>query len=113
MFSLTSGHVYHLYKEPCDMRKSFDALTGIVRNELGRNPASGEVFTFLNRPKNSIKLLHWENGGFVLYYKRLEKGTFTPPKIEAGNTSIKWPQLVLMIEGIEVKMSIQKARFMM
>jgi transposase len=93
------------------MRKSFDALSGLVRNELGRDPTNGEVFVFLNRGRNCIKLLHWENGGFVLYYKRLEKGTFTPPLLEGKNTVLRWPELVLMIEGIQVKSSIQKARY--
>lgn len=93
------------------MRKSFDALSGLVRNELGRDPTNGEVFVFLNRSRNCIKLLHWESGGFVLYYKRLEKGTFTPPLLEGKNTVLRWPELVLMIEGIQVKSSIQKARY--
>lgn len=93
------------------MRKSFDGLSGLVCNELGRDPASGDVFIFLNRSRTFIKLLHWESGGFVLYYKRLEKGTFTPPVLDDTCTQIKWPELVLMIEGIEVKKSIQKARY--
>jgi transposase len=93
------------------MRKSFDALSGLVRNELGRDPTNGEVFVFLNRSRNCIKLLHWESGGFVLYYKRLEKGTFTPPLLDGKNTALRWPELVLMIEGIQVKSSIQKARY--
>lgn len=111
MFSLSSSHNFYLYTSPCDMRKSFDGLSGLVRNELGKDPARGDVFIFLNKPRNSIKLLHWESGGFVLYYKRLEKGTFTPPKSEGKNTAISWPELVLMIEGIQVKKSIQKRRF--
>lgn len=91
------------------MRKSFDGLSGLVATELGRDPAGGDVFVFLNRSRTFMKLLHWERGGYVLYYKRLEKGTFTVPHIES--TRVKWPELVLMIEGIEVKKSIQKARY--
>lgn len=93
------------------MRKSFDALSGLVRNELQRDPASGEVYVFVNRSRTCIKLLHWESGGFVLYYKRLEKGTFTTPKLQAGTDVLKWPELVLMIEGIQVKSSTQKVRY--
>ena len=85
------------------MRKSFDGLSGLVSNELGRDPLSGEVFIFLNRHRNLIKLLHWESGGFVMYYKRLETGRFTLPVIEAGSTVIQWPALVLMMEDIQVK----------
>ena len=93
------------------MRKSFDALSGLVRSELKRDPLSGDVFLFLNKTRNRLKLLHWEPGGFVLYYKRLEKGTFTPPVGTMKNTSISWPQLVLMIEGVLVYKSRQQPRF--
>lgn len=93
------------------MRKSFDGLSGLVRNELGRDPCSGEVFVFLNRSRSYLKLLHWERGGFVLYYKRLEKGTFAPPMTRDKNSRLQWPELVLMVEGIQVKNSIQKPRF--
>ena len=111
MLSLISSHRYLLYSKPCDMRKSFDALSGIVRSELGRNPLSGDVFVFLNKKRNHLKLLHWEPGGFVLYYKRLEKGTFTPPVLATENTVLSWPQLVLLIEGVQVFKSRQNSRF--
>ena len=111
MFSLTSSHRYLLYKMPCDMRKSFDALSGLVSSELSGNPLNGDVFVFLNKKRNRLKLLHWEPGGFVLYYKRLERGTFTPPACYTENGGISWSQLVLMIEGIQVYKIRQKARF--
>ncbi len=113
MLSLGSSHSYYLYRAACDMRKSFDSLSGLVRNELGRDPASGEVFVFINKRRNSIKLLHWEKDGFVLYYKRLEKGTFTlsrPANIGHGGT-LSWPELVLMLEGIQVQQMRQKVRY--
>jgi transposase len=111
MFSLGASLVYQLYNKPCDLRKSFDGLSGLVSQELGRNPLSGEVFIFLNRHKNLIKLLHWQDGGFVLYYKRLEIGTFTPPVMQPDKTQIKWSELVLMIEGIQVKEYVAKKRY--
>jgi transposase len=111
MFTLGSSHTYQLYSKPCDMRKSFNSLVGLVRNELGREPLSGIVYVFVNRTCNFIKLLHWEDGGFVLYYKRLEQGTFTLPNKQGTNSAISWPELVLMIEGIEVKNYIQKRRY--
>jgi transposase len=111
MFGLGTSLIYQLYNKSCDMRKSFDGLSGLVSNELGRDPLSGEVFIFLNRNGNLIKLLHWEPGGFVMYYKRLERGTFTRPAIREGSSAIKWSDLVLMIEGIELKEQVQKRRF--
>lgn len=111
MFSLSSTHRYWLYRGACDMRKSFDGLSGLVRAELGRDPTSGDVFVFLNRRRTHLKLLHWESGGFVLYYKRLEEGTFTPPEADPDRPVVRWPELVLMVEGIQVQSSSQKRRY--
>jgi len=111
MFSLSSSHRYLLYGQPCDMRKSFDALCGLVRAELSRDPLSGEVFVFLNRGRTHLKLLHWDSGGLVLYYKRLEKGTFAPPFYQGTSHALNWPQLVLMVEGITVQKSTHKPRW--
>ena len=111
MFTLTSSHRYLLYSQPTDMRKSFDALCGIIRNELNRDPLSGEVFIFLNRGRTHLKLLHWERGGLVLYYKRLEKGTFAPPAPAGAGSMITYVQLALLTEGITVHKSTQKPRW--
>lgn len=89
------------------MRKSFDGLCGLVASELNRNAISGDVFIFLNRQRTHIKLLHWEHGGFVLYYKRLEQGRFPLPKRQ----ELSWADLVLMIEGIQVQKSRQLRRY--
>lgn len=107
MFSLNSSHRYFLYQGHCDMRKSFDGLCGLVVSGLNRNATSGEVFIFLNRPRTHIKLLHWEHGGFVLYYKRLEQGSFPA----AEKPELSWTDLVLMVEGIEIQKSRQLRRY--
>jgi transposase len=111
MFSLGSTNSYFLYGSPVDMRKSFDGLCGLVRNHLDRDPSSGDVYVFLNRGRNLVKLLHWEHGGFVLYYKRLEQGTFTPPVTAGKGGAIRWPELVLMAEGIQMERYRQKKRY--
>jgi len=109
MFALGSSHHFYLYSGHCDMRKSFDGLCGLVSLGMQRSTTSGEVFVFFNRSRTHLKLLHWENGGFVLYYKRLERGTFLVPKVK-GN-EISWSDLVLMVEGIHVLKSIHKKRY--
>ena len=71
---------YFLYAHTTDMRKGFRGLSGLVRNELKRDPADGSVYIFINRRRDKIKLLVWDRNGFVLYYKSLESGTFEFPR---------------------------------
>jgi transposase len=113
MFSLTSSHQYYLYRGSTDMRKSFDGLCGVVRDQLGKNPASGEVYIFIGKRRDRVKLLHWEHGGFTLYYKRLETGTFELPRFEDSALSciIKWTDLVLLVEGISLKSVKTRKRY--
>jgi transposase len=115
MFSLSSSLRYYLYSEPCDMRKSFDSLCQLVDTGMKRNPLSGEVFLFINRPRNRMKLLRWEYGGFILYYKRLESGTFELPVNPINNNSIviNWPQLVMMVEGISLRHVQKRKRYLL
>jgi transposase len=113
MLSLTSSHIYYLYRGITDMRKSFDGLCQLVEQELKRNPMSGEVYIFMGRQRNTLKLLHWEGGGFVLYYKRLEQGTFEIPNFDQSTCSyqIKWTDLVFMLEGISLGSIKHRKRF--
>lgn len=113
MFALTTSHRFLLYRKVTDFRKGFDGLCGLVQNELDREPTSGEVFIFINRSRDRIKLLHWQHGGFVLYYKRLEKGTISLPSLDSKSTScqVSYTDLVLMIEGISVERVVQKERY--
>lgn len=113
MFALTTSHRFLLYRKVTDFRKGFDGLCGLVHNELNRDPTSGDVYIFINRARDRMKLLHWQSGGFVLYYKRLEKGTIGLPSLQADSTSfqVSYADLVLMIEGITVEKVVQRARY--
>jgi len=113
MFSLTSSLQFFLYSHPTDMRKSFDALSGLISSQMHKNPVSGEVFIFINKTRNRIKLLHWETGGFTLYYKRLETGTLELPEISDKTQSlqINWSDLVMIIEGISLKNILKRKRY--
>ena len=64
---------YYFYNEVVDMRKGCYGLCGIVQNELKKNILLGDVFVFINKRHNQIKLLQWDTDGFALYEKRLEK----------------------------------------
>jgi len=113
MFTLSSSNSFHLYSEPTDMRKSFDGLSGIVQNILERNPCNGEVFIFINKQRNKIKLLHWQGISFTLYYKRLEDGTFELPQYDyaAGSISLSYTHIVMLIDGLTIKNIHKRKRY--
>ena len=113
MFSITSGR-YYLLREPTDMRKSFDGLCGLINGGLGQNPMSGDLYIFINKKRNRIKMLRWEVGGFVLFYKRLEKGTFELPNTQNAGLSqgIDYSQLVMIITGISLEYAKKRRRFL-
>lgn len=74
MLGLSANLKYFLCNKPVDMRNGFDGLAGIARNILKQDPIGGSVFIFINRTGTHLKLLYWDGDGFVLFYKRLEKG---------------------------------------
>lgn len=113
MFSLGRELHYWLYSEPTDMRKSFHTLSGLVRNSLGGNPMDGDVYIFVNKRRNRIILLHYETGGMVIYAKMLDRGTFgmpIPASKDAVTNSIKWEDLLKMVEGIMSDPDSRQAR---
>lgn len=96
------------------MRKGFDSLSCEVRRGMGRNPLSGEVFIFYNTNRTRLKLLHWERGGgFMIYHKRFERGILTLPRLDAreGRYWLTWRELVLMVEGVELKRIRPRKRY--
>ncbi len=96
---------YHLYRKETDMRKGFDSLCGIISNELDKRVMDGDAFIFINRPRTHIKLLVWEKGGFTLFYRRLEQGTFEVPAFNLDDQSmqISADQLHFILKGISLK----------
>jgi len=102
---LNDHQTYHLYRKETDMRKSFDSLSGIVHNELGKRVMNGDVFIFINRQRTHLKLLLWEKNGFTLFYRRLERGTFEVPAfdLDARSMQMSADQLAFMLKGIPLK----------
>lgn len=89
------------------MRKSFDGLGGLVRNEMGKDLLLGDVFIFISKGKDKIKMLYWDGEGFVIYYKQLEKGRYELLKKQ----QISRKELSLILEGIDVKHVKYKKRY--
>lgn len=100
---------YFIYRRGCDMRKGYDGLCGLVLNEFKISPLSGDVFIFLSKPRTKIKLLHWQGDGFVIYSKRLEKGTFEFPKYESLEISAH--QLQFILDGIYLSSIKKRLRY--
>lgn len=105
MVTLSSTQRYYLWREPVDMRKSFDGLQGLVTNHIGRDALSGEVFIFMNRRRDQVKLLVWDRSGFVIYYKRLECGRFELPVLsgDVRGQALPWADLLLILEGVSLR----------
>lgn len=95
------------------MRKSFDGLSGLVRSHFHHSLLSGDVFIFLNRRRDRIKLLMWDASGFAIYYKRLERGTFELPLCASDQASLElsWSELVMLLEGIELRSVKRRKRY--
>lgn len=80
MFTLDSNHRYFMCRQPVNMRKGIDALFNLIQSESPLSPMTGDVFVFFSRNRQSVKLLRWDTDGFLLYQKRLEKGSFEQPR---------------------------------
>jgi transposase len=102
MLSLPGSVRIYLFAEPTDMRKGFDGLSALVVAS-GLDVFSGHLFAFVSRRGDRAKVLTWQRGGFVLWYKRLEQGRFRRPEIPegVGRVQLEADQLALLLEGID------------
>jgi transposase len=105
MFGIGSATRIYLATGATDMRKGFEGLHGLVRDELGGDPLSGHLFLFANRTRTRLKLLFWDGSGLWVCAKRLEKGRFAWPEGEAQEqrVSMRQEELTLLLSGIDLK----------
>lgn len=87
------------WREPVDMRKSFDGLVGMVRDAMAEDPLSGSLFVFVNRRGSHLKYVYWDRTGFALFAKRLDRGRFVIPGGERAQL-LSAEQLQLILDGI-------------
>jgi transposase len=109
MLSLSLPGRVFLCTLPTDMRKSFDALAGLVQSALGQDPLSGDLFVFRSRRGDRLKLLYWDNDGLAIWYKRLEEGTFLLPSADGKRARIgdnglvlRPAELAMLLDGIDL-----------
>jgi transposase len=103
LFSLPRSVNILLATEPVDLRKSIDGLMAMVCSEWKEDVYSGHLFAFVSRRGDRVKILTWDNGGFVLYYKRLEQGRFRIPSVaeDALGVQLDTTQLAMLLDGID------------
>lgn len=106
MLSFTGSLKVFLAIEPCDMRKSFNGLEGIVRERLAEDPLQGALFGFTNRPRTRLKILYWDGTGLWILIKRLERGTFAwPTATEEGESKMLLTPgaFAMLSDGIDLR----------
>ena len=101
-----------LYGEPVSMRLSYDGLYALARHKMGRDPLSGDLFAFINRRANQIKVLYFDRSGWCLWSKRLEQGRLLGDWAAVRTREMDWTGLKLLLEGIEPKQVRKRYRHM-
>ena len=119
MLSLPVSVRIFVYTGVTDMRRSFDRLAQMVEEHLEQDPESGHLYLFFNRRRDCVKMLLWEGDGFVIWYKRLESGTFAVPGLGASRSDgapsdsvqIRARDLNLLLAGADPTRVTQRKRF--
>lgn len=115
MLSFSSKENIFAYLPPADMRKGFAGLSGIIREEFQADPTDGSLFLFINKRRDRMKLLHFADGGFWLYYRLLEAGTFETLKPSTDNAcqlKLDATELSMLLAGVSlVKAGKRRKRF--
>ena len=103
----------YLYAKHVDLRKSFDGLHALIQSEFQRDVRLGDLFLFLNRRLDRIKLRHWDRDGLVIVDKRLERGTFQRPHcpVDADHLCMDATDLTLLLSGIELTSVKRRRRY--
>ena len=98
-----------LYRHPVDFRRQIDGLMMTVADTLNRDPTSGQMFVFRNRACDKIKMLHWQDNGFWLLYKRNESGRFVFPVTGDDTLALSLEQLQWLLSGLDLSLQNKPA----
>ena len=115
MLTLPATVRIYMAAEPVDLRRGFDGLAAATREVIRADPLSGHLFVFTNRRSNRLKILLWEPSGYLLIYKRLERGRFrlpNSPRAGARHVEMEATDLALMMEGIDLRGARRRERWM-
>lgn len=113
MFSLTQAPRIYLYHKSTDMRRSFDGLYGVVKNEFRLDIRQGGLFLFINKRRSMVKCLYWDTDGMAIWSKRLEQGTWQHPQPshEGNHLTMDTTELQLLLSGIELSSARRRKRY--
>ena len=102
MFGLGLATKIYIALDAVDMRKGFEGLHGLVRDQLGQDPLSGHLFLFTNRTRTRLKALVWDGSGLWVCAKRLEKGRFHWPAAQEGRSvTMRAEELAMLVNGLD------------
>ena len=113
MIHISDKSRYLLYSQSTDMRKSFHGLAAIVRYQMQCDVLNGDIYIFLSKRRNAIKLLRFEPDGFAIFYKRLEKGTYEIPAHDRQSATmlISDNELIFILKGVALKRVKYRPRY--
>lgn len=114
MIHLPASVRVYLCLSPCDMRKSFDSLHALVRDQLELDAYAGHLVVFASRRRDRVKVLYWDRDGFALWSKRWEEGTYAIPVAESPDErrrEITAQELGAILSGIDLKQAVRRKRY--
>ena len=107
MLSVSQGTRIYVCERVTDMRKSFEGLSYLAQEVVKEDPTSGHLFIFFNRVRDKVKILYFERSGYAIWYKELERGTFTHPE----KRELTQAELMCVLEGLEIEGIRRKKRY--
>lgn len=113
MLHLSDRGRLFMFRHPCDMRKSFHGLAAIVTQNMKKEVLNGDVYVFISKRRNAIKLLRFEGDGFAIFYKQLERGTFELPATgtDADTITTTCDELIFILKGVALKKIKYRPRY--
>ncbi|MDD2248116.1 MAG: IS66 family insertion sequence element accessory protein TnpB [Proteiniphilum sp.] len=115
MFGLDYNLRYFVSTEPVNMNKGINGLFTVIQSRMHRSPINGDVYIFFSANRQSVKLLRWDIDGFLLYYKRLESGTFEVPVYNKskGSYELSWETINFIMRGVTLRSVQFRSRYRM
>ncbi|WP_036786913.1 IS66 family insertion sequence element accessory protein TnpB [Phocaeicola abscessus] len=114
MFSLTSSIRYWVCRRTVYMRNGINGLSIIIQGEFKQDPTSGDAFVFFSKDCSSVKILRWDGDGYIIYHKRLAKGTFEQSRPTSDGSvkyELQWERFCLIMQGVSLKKIRFRKRF--